>query len=149
MSDHEERHRALAYRLWEEAGYPHGRADEFWYTALEISDRRIAPGGAGGRRAGCSGAGPHRPGRAAAYAIACSIAGHGIGRTQAGRAGAGAQAFAAKLTARRQDGGDRVVFASVPRRAAATSRPPAPTAHPPPPPHSAAAQGQTDGPMSG
>ncbi len=36
MSDHEQRHRELAYRLWEEAGYPHGRSDEFWYTALEI-----------------------------------------------------------------------------------------------------------------
>jgi hypothetical protein len=36
MSDHEQRQRELAYRLWEEAGYPHGRSDEFWYTALEI-----------------------------------------------------------------------------------------------------------------
>ena len=36
MSDHEESLRALAYRLWEEAGCPDGRSDEFWYTALEI-----------------------------------------------------------------------------------------------------------------
>ncbi len=43
MSDHEERHRALAYRLWEEAGYPHGRADEFWYTALEILTAESRP----------------------------------------------------------------------------------------------------------
>ncbi len=38
MSEHEHEHglRELAYRLWEEAGCPEGRADEFWYTALEI-----------------------------------------------------------------------------------------------------------------
>jgi hypothetical protein len=36
MSEHEQSLRELAYRLWEEAGYPEGRSDEFWYTALEI-----------------------------------------------------------------------------------------------------------------
>lgn len=38
MSEHDQEHglRELAYRLWEEAGCPDGRADEFWYTALEI-----------------------------------------------------------------------------------------------------------------
>lgn len=36
MSDYEHSLRQLAYRLWEEAGCPEGRADEFWYTALEV-----------------------------------------------------------------------------------------------------------------
>jgi hypothetical protein len=43
MSDHEQRQRELAYRLWEEAGCPEGRADEFWYTAWEILAVEPAP----------------------------------------------------------------------------------------------------------
>lgn len=35
MSEHEQQVRELAYRLWEEAGYPDGRSDEFWYVAIE------------------------------------------------------------------------------------------------------------------
>ncbi|SAK75202.1 hypothetical protein AWB76_04869 [Caballeronia temeraria] len=31
----EEQVRALAYRLWEEAGSPEGRSDEFWALAAE------------------------------------------------------------------------------------------------------------------
>ena len=33
MSDKEEQIRRLAYRLWEEAGRPEGRSDEFWLAA--------------------------------------------------------------------------------------------------------------------
>jgi hypothetical protein len=33
MDDHEHCVRGLAYNLWEAAGRPHGRAEEFWYTA--------------------------------------------------------------------------------------------------------------------
>lgn len=43
MADHEQRLRELAYRLWEEAGYPSGRADEFWYTAVEILTSETRP----------------------------------------------------------------------------------------------------------
>ncbi len=43
MVDHEQRLRELAYRLWEEAGYPHGRSDEFWYTAVEILTSETRP----------------------------------------------------------------------------------------------------------
>jgi hypothetical protein len=34
--------RALAYRLWEEAGCPEGRSDEFWHEAELRSARRTA-----------------------------------------------------------------------------------------------------------
>jgi hypothetical protein len=37
MSDHEERIRELAYRLWEEAGRPDGRDDDFWHAANELT----------------------------------------------------------------------------------------------------------------
>lgn len=43
MSDHHERQRVLAYRLWEEAGCPDGRADEFWYQAIEILTAETRP----------------------------------------------------------------------------------------------------------
>ncbi len=43
MADYEQRLRELAYRLWEEAGYPHGRSDEFWYTAIEILASETRP----------------------------------------------------------------------------------------------------------
>jgi hypothetical protein len=34
--------RARAYRLWEEAGKPHGRKDEFWYEAeRQIQEERV------------------------------------------------------------------------------------------------------------
>jgi hypothetical protein len=33
MTDIEERIRELAHRLWEQAGQPHGRSEEFWYAA--------------------------------------------------------------------------------------------------------------------
>jgi hypothetical protein len=32
--------RALAYRLWEEAGCPEGRSDEFWHEAERRCARR-------------------------------------------------------------------------------------------------------------
>ena len=34
MTEIEKRVRELAYRLWDEAGRPEGRADEFWFIAL-------------------------------------------------------------------------------------------------------------------
>jgi hypothetical protein len=34
MTEIDERVRDLAYRLWEEAGRPEGRAEEFWFIAL-------------------------------------------------------------------------------------------------------------------
>jgi hypothetical protein len=37
MSDIEEAIRRRAYELWEHAGWPHGRSDEFWHAArLEL-----------------------------------------------------------------------------------------------------------------
>jgi len=36
--------RDTAYFLWEEAGRPEGRSDEFWYKALEIHYRSRAYG---------------------------------------------------------------------------------------------------------
>lgn len=35
MQDDEQEVRDLAYRLWEEAGKPEGRHDEFWHKARE------------------------------------------------------------------------------------------------------------------
>jgi hypothetical protein len=43
MDDHEDRVRTLAYRLWEEAGRPHGRGDEFWHAAERQIASRPAP----------------------------------------------------------------------------------------------------------
>ena len=43
MSDHEQSLRQLAYRLWEESGCPEGRADEFWFSALEILTSETRP----------------------------------------------------------------------------------------------------------
>ena len=43
MSDHEQRLREIAYRLWVDAGRPHGRSDEFWFTAQELLDREETP----------------------------------------------------------------------------------------------------------
>jgi len=34
MADHEQHVRELAYRLWEEAARPPGRAEDFWHAAL-------------------------------------------------------------------------------------------------------------------
>ena len=39
----EEQIRALAYRLWEEAGSPEGRADEFWAQARQQLGTDIEP----------------------------------------------------------------------------------------------------------
>jgi hypothetical protein len=36
MSDQEPHIRELAYRLWEEAGCPDGRNDDFWHAAREL-----------------------------------------------------------------------------------------------------------------
>ena len=48
MTEREERTRKRAHELWEEAGRPHGRDQEFWYQAeLEVHPRptqRPAPG---------------------------------------------------------------------------------------------------------
>ena len=39
MDDHEDRIRRRAYHLWEEAGRPEGRSEEFWHAArAEIAD---------------------------------------------------------------------------------------------------------------
>ena len=39
MDDHEDHIRRRAYHLWEEAGRPEGRSDEFWHAArAEIAD---------------------------------------------------------------------------------------------------------------
>jgi hypothetical protein len=45
----EEQIRNLAYRLWEEAGSPEGRPDEFWLTAQQqlANEPGIAPESAG------------------------------------------------------------------------------------------------------
>jgi hypothetical protein len=34
MTDDDHRVRALAHRLWDEAGQPHGRDEEFWHAAV-------------------------------------------------------------------------------------------------------------------
>ena len=47
MSDIEERIRERAYLLWEEAGRPHGRSDEFWFAAWQELMGDSAPGEAG------------------------------------------------------------------------------------------------------
>lgn len=44
MEGFQEAVRDTAYFLWEEAGRPDGRADEFWYRALEIHYRSRAYG---------------------------------------------------------------------------------------------------------
>ena len=47
MADHEQRVRDLAYRMWEDAGRPYGRADEFWHAASHhLADEGLpaAPG---------------------------------------------------------------------------------------------------------
>jgi hypothetical protein len=44
MEGFQEAVRDTAYFLWEEAGRPDGRADEFWYKALEIHYRSRAYG---------------------------------------------------------------------------------------------------------
>jgi hypothetical protein len=51
MSDIERRVRERAYQLWEAAGYPQDRSDEFWYYARQEIESDIppvgdAPGGA-------------------------------------------------------------------------------------------------------
>ena len=51
MSDVERRVRERAYQLWEEAGYPPDRSDDFWYRARQEIESDIppvgdAPGGA-------------------------------------------------------------------------------------------------------
>jgi hypothetical protein len=43
MDDHEARVRTLAYHLWEAAGRPHGREDEFWHAAERQIASRPAP----------------------------------------------------------------------------------------------------------
>jgi len=56
MRDMEEVIRNLAYELWEQAGRPEGRSDEFWFAARFESERRevtgeTPPGASVGRRA--------------------------------------------------------------------------------------------------
>ena len=51
MSDNERRVRERAYQLWEAAGYPQDRSDEFWYYARQEIESDVppvgdAPGGA-------------------------------------------------------------------------------------------------------
>ena len=43
--DREQRIRERAYHLWQEAGSPDGRMDEFWHRAREIEERGGAEGG--------------------------------------------------------------------------------------------------------
>ncbi|WP_250437876.1 DUF2934 domain-containing protein [Caballeronia sp. ATUFL_F2_KS9A] len=53
----EEQIRALAYRLWEEAGGPEGRSDEFWIVAQQQLATEPGMGGnelPGGEPAGAS-----------------------------------------------------------------------------------------------
>jgi hypothetical protein len=42
MSGHEEAIRRLAYALWERAGCPDGRSDEFWHAARREMDSDAA-----------------------------------------------------------------------------------------------------------
>jgi len=56
MRDMEEVIRKLAYELWEQAGRPDGRSDEFWFAARFESECReergeAQPGAPVGRRA--------------------------------------------------------------------------------------------------
>jgi hypothetical protein len=44
MSVREESVRELAYALWEQAGRPNGRRDEFWYAARYEFERREETG---------------------------------------------------------------------------------------------------------
>jgi len=44
MSDMERVIRKLAYELWEQAGRPDGRRDEFWFAAGFESERREETG---------------------------------------------------------------------------------------------------------
>jgi len=44
MSDIENVIRKLAYELWEHAGRPDGRSDEFWFAAKFESERREETG---------------------------------------------------------------------------------------------------------
>jgi len=44
MSAMEEVIRKLAYELWEQAGRPDGRSDEFWFTARIELERREETG---------------------------------------------------------------------------------------------------------
>ena len=54
-SDHEERIRQRAYRLWEEAGRPEGAAQDHWERAaqdLDREDAELARVGAAGEKPG-------------------------------------------------------------------------------------------------
>jgi hypothetical protein len=42
MSEHEDRVRERAYHLWEDAGRPDGRDDEFWHAARELIEAEAA-----------------------------------------------------------------------------------------------------------
>ena len=44
MNDMEELIRKLAYELWEQAGRPDGRSDEFWFAAWYEFERREETG---------------------------------------------------------------------------------------------------------
>ncbi len=44
MSAMEEVIRQIAYELWEQAGRPDGRSDEFWFAARYESERREETG---------------------------------------------------------------------------------------------------------
>ena len=46
MSGLEQRIREWAYRLWEEAGRPHGRSEEFWFAARNEIEGDAATGDA-------------------------------------------------------------------------------------------------------
>jgi len=40
MSEHEDRVRERAYHLWEDAGRPDGRDDEFWHAEAPAEESR-------------------------------------------------------------------------------------------------------------
>ena len=44
MSASEEMIRQRAYELWEHAGRPHGRSDEFWFGAKAEFERKVRTG---------------------------------------------------------------------------------------------------------
>lgn len=51
MSDFDQQIRERAYQLWEEAGRPEGRAEEFWFHAqADIHTRRAAEVRTAGRK---------------------------------------------------------------------------------------------------
>jgi len=49
-SDIERRIREHAYRLWQEAGSPEGRDQEFWHRARELEKNARQPAGGAGQQ---------------------------------------------------------------------------------------------------